>query len=245
MKTLLSGFNEMPGSTEAHRMIRKTLLVCGIASSLLYVVATILGALRWEGYSSITQSVSELIAVDAPSAPIVIPLFIIYCLLIYAFGVGVWMSAGQKRTLRIAAALIVAKEVFGLWGTLYAPMHLRGAERTFSDSMHLIITGVGVLLCMFPAIGFGAASFGKGFRFYSLATMLVFLVFGVLAGSDGPRLAANLPTPWLGIYERINIFGYMLWIIVLATTLLRLQSGELKLEDRNGIARQGAAANQV
>jgi hypothetical protein len=46
-------------------------------------------------------------------------------------------------------------------------------------------------------------------------------VFGVLTGLDAPRLAANLPTPWMGVWERINIFGYLLWIIVLAIILLR------------------------
>lgn len=208
-------------------MNRKILLVCGITSSLLYIVATILGAARWEGYSSTSQSVSELIGINAPSAPIVVPLFLIYSILIYAFGAGIWISAGQKRALRVAAVLIITKEVLGLMGTLFAPIHLRGVEGTFSDTMHVILTGVGVLLCMFPAMGFAASAFGQHFRLYSIGTMLIFLVFGALAGSDGPRIAANLPTPWLGVWERINIFGYLLWVVILAIALLRAQSGKL------------------
>jgi hypothetical protein len=27
----------------------------------------------------------------------------------------------------------------------------------------------------------------------------------------------------MGIYERINIYGYLLWVVVLAVTLLRLR----------------------
>jgi hypothetical protein len=38
---------------------------------------------------------------------------------------------------------------------------------------------------------------------------------------DGPRIAANLPTPWVGLWERINIGAFLLWVIVLATMLLR------------------------
>jgi hypothetical protein len=30
-----------------------------------------------------------------------------------------------------------------------------------------------------------------------------------------------LPTPWMGVWERINIYAYMLWVVVLATALLR------------------------
>jgi hypothetical protein len=204
---------------------RKVLLVGGILSSLLYVPTTIIGAIRWEGYSTFSQSISELIAVDAPSAPLVVPLFITYSILIYAFGFGVWMSSGQKRALRVAAVLIVAKEVLGMVATLFAPMHLRGVEKTPTDTMHIVLTAVGVLLCMFPAMGFTAAALGKKFRLYSMGTILIFLVFGGLSGMYGSRIAANLPTPWLGVWERINVFGYMLWVVVLATTLLRGPKG--------------------
>jgi hypothetical protein len=213
---------EMVGSSISRQSeLRNALLICGIISSLLYVVATILGAMQWQGYSAVSQAVSELIGIGAPSAPLVIPLFLLYSILIYAFGLGVWLSAGQKRVLRIAAVLIVAKEVLGLAATIFFPVHMRGVPGTFTETMHLIFTGVGVLLCMFPAIGFGAAAFGKGFRLYSIVTMLVFLVFGILAGMYSPNLTANLPTPWLGVLERINIFGYLLWIMVLAIKLLR------------------------
>jgi hypothetical protein len=105
-------------------------------------------------------------------------------------------------------------------GTLFTPIHLRGVEPTSTDTWHIILTIVNVL-CILLIIGFGAAAFGKRFRLYSIATILVLIVFGALSGLDGPRLAANLPTPWMGVWERINIFAYMLWIVVLAIALLR------------------------
>jgi hypothetical protein len=68
---------------------------------------------------------------------------------------------------------------------------------------------------MLLAIGFGAAAFGKRFRLYSIATFLMLLLGGVLTGLDQPRLAANLPTPWMGVWERISIsltrFGSWYW----------------------------------
>ena len=88
-------------------MTRKTLLVCGIVASLLYVITTVLGAMRWEGYSATSQTVSELFAIDAPSKSLVDPLFVIYSVLWIAFGVGVWQSAGPKRALRVAAVGLI------------------------------------------------------------------------------------------------------------------------------------------
>jgi hypothetical protein len=53
----------------------------------------------------------------------------------------------------------------------------------------------------------------------TVAPMLVLSLFGILAGMDIPRIGENLPTPWLGAWERINIYATMLWIAVLAVTV--------------------------
>jgi hypothetical protein len=203
-------------------MTRKVLLVCGILSSLLYVAATILGAMRWEGYSSTSQTVSELFAINATSRPLVVPLLLTYDVLVIAFGLGVWGSSGRKRALRVVAGLLVGYGVIGLVGP-FAPMHQRGVGGTLTDTMHIVVTTVLVLFILL-AIGFGATAFGNRFRLYSIGTILILLVFGAMAGLDGPRLAANLPTSWLGVKERINIGGFLLWVVVLAITLLRVRN---------------------
>jgi len=202
-------------------MVRKVFLVCGIVSSLLYVVMTVVVAMQWEGYHSASQTVSELSAIGAPTRPLWFLPGIAYSLLVTAFGWGVWASARRSRPLRVVGGLMVAYGVIGLaWP--FAPMHLRGAELTLTDTMHIVLAMVTVLL-MLLAIGFGAAAFGKRFRLYSIGTILVLLVFGALAGLDGPRIAANLPTPWVGVWERINIGVFLLWVVVLAVALLRAQ----------------------
>ena len=203
-------------------MIRKILLGCGIVSSVLYIATVLLAPRRWEGYSSSSQTVSELFAINAPTKPLVVPLFLTYSVLVIAFGMGVWASAGRKLALRVAAVGLIGKEVLGFVVTLFFPIHLRGVKATLTDNMHGILTGVGVLF-MLLAIGFGAAAFGKWFRIYSIATFLLLVVGGVLTGLDQPKLEPNLPTPWMGVWERINIYAYMLWVVVLAIALLRAQ----------------------
>jgi hypothetical protein len=86
--------------------------------------------------------------------------------------------------------------------------------------MHITLT-IALVLLMLSAMVFGAAAFGKGFRVYSIATIVLLLVFGTLAGLDGPRIATNQPTPWIGVTERINIGVFLLWVAVLAAALLR------------------------
>ena len=65
-------------------------------------------------------------------------------------------------------------------------------------------------------VALGAAAFGKRFRVYSLATIAVMLVFGGLTGVQAPRVSADLPTPWLGIWERLDIAAYLAWVVALA-----------------------------
>ncbi|MCE1252101.1 MAG: DUF998 domain-containing protein [Anaerolineae bacterium] len=222
MKTSSLNSNAVAVSApEKTLLIQKGLLFCGIFSSILYVVANSIGAATWPGYSMADMSISELIGIDAPSAPVTVPLFFIYSLLVYAFGLGVWMSAGQKRALRITAVLITLKEVLGMVGLLVAPVHMRGVEPGLSDTLHIIVTAVGTLLCIFPALLFSARAFGRKFLIYTIFTAVIFLVFGAWGGSFSAQLAANLPTPGLGLYERICAYAYMLWVIVLAAALFR------------------------
>lgn len=204
--------------------VRKGLLACGILAPVLYVAADVLATVLYEGYSYTDQTISELFAIGAPTRPLSLVLAPAYALLVYAFGAGLWASAGGKRALRLVAAGLVGKEVLGLVVTLFFPMHMRGVEGTLTDTMHGLLTLVGNLFFLI-AIGFGATVFGKRFGLYSIATMLLIVVGGVLAGLDIPQMEADLPTPWMGLWERMDAYAYVLWMAVLAIALLRAQAG--------------------
>ena len=215
--------------------MQKLLLVCGILSSLMYVAADIAAAWRWEGYSYTAQTISELMAVEAPTRPLLVALFSLYNALVLTFGAGLLVSAGTRRALRVTGGLVLGWSALGIVVLLFFPMHSRGAvgAMTVTDGMHIALTSVGVLLTLLY-MGFGAASLGKRFRLYSIGTILALVVFGALAGLAGPRVAANLPTPGVGLLERINVYATMLWLLVLAVALLK-ERGE---QDRNVRAAQ-------
>ena len=200
-------------------MTRRISLLCGILSSLLYVAMNVLVPMQWEGYSSASQTVSELSAIGAPTRPLWVVLGMVYILLFAAFGLGVWQSAGGNRRLRVLGGLILAYCVVNLY---WPPMHLRGIEPSLTDTLHIVWSIVAVLLMMLM-MGFGAAALGTRFRVYTIATMGILVAFGLVTGKDGPRIAANLPTPWVGVWERILIAVFLLWVMVLAIRLLRTE----------------------
>jgi uncharacterized membrane protein len=205
---------------------RRVLLSCGILSSVFYAAMTVLVAMQWEGYGSASQVISELSAVGAPTRRLWTLLGIPYTLLVCGFGWGVWTSAGRSRALRVVGGSILAFGALGVVGWPFAPMHRRevlaAGGATLSDTMHIVLGSVTVLL-MLLAIGFGAAAFGRRFRLYSVASLVILLVFGVLTFLDAPGVAANRPTPWIGVWERIDIGVFLLWEVVLAVALLRVR----------------------
>ena len=217
--------------------LQKFLLFCGILSSLVYVVANIVCAMVYEGYSAVSQTVSELSAIDAPTRPMWVSLTFFYSLFVIAFGYGVWKAAAGNRRLRIVGALFIADAAIGFF---WPPMHQRevlgAGGGTLTDTLHIVFTFVTVPLMML-AIGFGAAAFGKRFRLYSIATLVILVVAGIFTGIDGPKISENLPTPWIGVWERINIGVYMLWVVVLAILLLRAEK-KATFRERDGIQKK-------
>ena len=124
--------------------------------------------------------------------------------------------------MRVVGGLLIADGILSLaWPPMHQRAVLAAGGGTLTDTMH-IVWAIATVLLMLLAIGFGAAALGKRFRLYSLATIVILFAFGVLTGLDGPNIAANLPTPLVGVWERINISAFMLWVVVLAKTLLRV-----------------------
>ena len=73
-------------------------------------------------------------------------------------------------------------------------------------------------------IGFAAGGSGRAFRLYSVLTVGVILAGAVFSGLQIPRIEAHLPTPGLGVFERLNIYSMLLWVAVFAVTLLRVRN---------------------
>jgi hypothetical protein len=196
------------------------LLWCGILSSLLYVVMNILCDMMYGGYNSASRTVSELSAIGSPVRSLWVSFAVVHSLLGIAFGLGVWLSAKNNR-LQLAGILLVANAIIGVF---WPPMHQRevlaAGGGTITDTLHIVFTIISVSVMMFVMV-LSAASLDKPFRVYSAVSLLVMLVFGILTSIDSPRMEANLSTPLIGVWERISIGAYMLWVVMLARKMIK------------------------
>jgi len=203
-------------------MKQKALLLCGILSPLLYAFADGLAGTLWGSYSFRDQTISELGAVGAPFRWVFTALLFPVYLLLIAFGIGVWHSAPHSRPVKTTGRLLVALGVLALAVGVFVPMQPRGSEQGLTGALHLVEGGAAMFI-VFAAMGFAATALGRRFGIYTVATVILMLVFLVWTSVESRQVEAGLPTPWLGVIERLWWYGYQLWFAILALTLLRRQ----------------------
>lgn len=213
----------MKNNKSSREIIRKGLLICGILSSVLYIAMNIFIPMMFAGYSSASQTVSELSAIGVPTRTLWVSLGVVYTLLIIAFASGILLIPTHNKKLRITGILILAYGIISLlWP--FAPMHQREAlamgQGSFTDILHIVLAVITVCL-MLAAVSFGAMSFGRPFGLYSITTIVILILFGIFTFRDSPSMEVNLPTPWIGIWERVSIGAYLVWIVVLNLLLVR------------------------
>jgi hypothetical membrane protein len=216
------GIHEEPRVTrspEVRGTLQAPLLLAGILSSITYVAFDLIAAARYPGYSLPDQAISELSAVGAPTAPLWAFFGPIYAVLLVAFAVGVLRAGRGNGALRRTGWILLA---FVAWGMLWPffPMHPRGTQTGTADLGHLVL-GAGSSLIIIGFIVSGAFALGRQFRAWSLATALLYFVTSIATFGYVSRVAAGAPTPGLGLVERVMIYSYLLWIAVLAASLLR------------------------
>lgn len=196
---------------------RRMLLYAGILSSIWYIAINIFVPMLYPGYSTATFTVSELSATNAPTRILWILCVLPYPLLFSALGWELVLFSKRTDLLHSVGYLIVFYCVFNLY---WPPMHMRGNEAGLADLLHIVWAIITTFL-MWLIMVLGAWTLGSRFRVYTLLSILLHLGFGVLTFLEAPGIAKNEPTPTIGIWERLNIFIFMLWVVVFAVALLR------------------------
>lgn len=163
--------------------------LCGILSPVVYIAADITAARRYPGFSYTDQAVSELFAIGAPTSGFIVRWFTVSSVLLNALV---------------------------LWSAF--PMHMRGDEKSLTDTMHLVLAANPFWAASLIAaiVGFRGA-----FRAYSIATLCVLLALGAYGFSFAAAVAADAPTPWMGLAERLAQYLDGVWQAVLAVVMQR------------------------
>lgn len=206
-------------------MLRKILIYCGFVAPVLYVITVIVGAALRNDYSHIVNAISELISNGAPNKAILDIIFNIYNALLLAFAIGgYFVLKNAHRLCRVAMGIFIGIQILSFsWG--FFPMDPLGAEATFAGTMHNILGGivalVTIILPLLMGLGLRRMDGFQKYAAYSFISSAIIFVSG-LTGVILAEQAIHL----FGLFERITIGSYELWIFVTALKLLRTQAFE-------------------
>jgi len=210
-------------------MLRKTLLSCGIAAPILYIVTAIAGAaLRPNDYSHLVNAISELLSNGAPNKAVLDVVFNIYNALLLMFAIGAYSAIKDfPRISKLAMEILIGIQVLSFsWG--FFPMDPLGAEATFAGTMHNVLGGVVAMatIVMPLLMGLGVRRLGDFNRYaaYSFFSSVVIFVSGLTA-----IILAGQGVHLFGLFERITIGMYELWIFVTGMKLLMTQQDVLSI----------------
>ena len=206
--------------------VTRALLLCGIASAALFVLTDMAAAASYPGFSFADQAVSELFAIGAPTSDFVVPLFSLSSALLLLFALGIWHVSEGNRAMRLLAAMFAGSALVAMVLWNFFPMHMRGAERTFTDKMHLILATNPFALASLVVAGF---AFRGRFRTISVATLLAILLLAGFGFHYAPAIDSGQPTPGMGLSERLGQYIYGAWQTALSLLLLSRTRGSASL----------------
>jgi hypothetical protein len=199
--------------------LQMILLSCGILVALLYLGTDWLAGRLLKGYSFLAQSMSELSAAGSPTRSLVVSLTLPAYVFLIAFGVGVWVTAGQAFLPRVVAGLIIVNTITGLIATTFFPT--RFGERPVFRSTGVIIMFISVLSSVLAMI-VGAAAFNGWFRILSIAIPLAFVLLAVMRFATATPSSGGQAVSSIGAQERTMAYSFLLWVAALAVYLLML-----------------------
>ena len=198
--------------------LRRGLLWCGIIGAALYPLSDIVAAALYPGFSYRDQAVSELFAIGAPTASLVVTLFTISSSLLFLFAIGIWMSAGERTIVRWIAVLMALNTIDALVLWNFFPMHMRGVEPDFTDLMHGLLAIDPFVLA---AVILAAIAWRGWFRVYTIASVSFTTLLALSAVWFVKAFMAGEATPWMGLSERVGQYATNVWYAMLAVYLLR------------------------
>lgn len=200
---------------------RQLLSLAGIIGAAAYIAHVIIGGILWEGYSHITQTISELTGSQGPNADFLLIFTNIYGICMIIFSVNLILQIRQKRLHKavwIGALLLTIMEITSYVGYSLFPLDTSGDLSGFQNIMHMVVTAV-VVLCtismgFFMGVGMRSNPEYKKLGTFILICAVVITVFGAMTPAF---MANNIPVS--GLTERINIFTLQICLSVISVTM--------------------------
>ena len=199
--------------------VQRLLAICGIAGPVLYVIVLItLGALE-PNYSHLSQTMSELGAVDAKYSIVMNTAgFSLLGLLLIAFAISLDCGIGTSRFSKLGPALLVLLGLISIMIGIF-PCDPDSLEVTTTGKIHTAFVVMAVITMTLALLAISPRLWGddrwRSYVAYTLWTVLMMLIVAAI-------YRFGVFESWKGALERILMAVPLIWMEVMAIRLFRL-----------------------
>jgi len=187
----------------------------GILAPVVYVATVVIGGAMTPGYDHFAQPVSALFETGALHAAPISAAFVLYNVLLLIFGIGLLADRKLNAPMaRLGASMILLNGLFGVLIEL-TPMDAQGTPVTIPGIVHMVLAGFLVLTCM-VAMGAMACDWHRRRKHTAFKTVTIALLSLMLASGALAAMAAAQNWPLMGLYQRLTIGSYLIWVAALA-----------------------------
>ncbi len=206
--------------------MKKSYAIFGIIGPIVYIFAVFIGVALRNDYSQITNTISELTLANAPNKLLLDVLFSFYNISLLIFGFGAYLDSNidDSKKYKVASIFLALIGLLGL-SMYFFPQDPRGAASTVGGTLHIILAGIisplTIISIFLMGLSFRKYSELKLFVTYSYLSGVIVLVSGGIAAVS---IANN--SIYGGLFERVTIFTFMIWVIILSYLILGKKSSE-------------------
>ena len=195
----------------------------GIISLVSYCAAVAFSPLAYPGYDWMSQAVSDLSAMNAPSRELWNRLASLHgpCGLVCATAAAVCVARRRSwgRLLRAGIYLFACMEWLSIVGYGLFPLEEAGKDLSgFSSFMHVYVVTTGVVLSSIVSLVCIAIAGVRGTGPRALGTTAGIALCMMCAGAIGTGVA---PERYFGIFERLSVFAAVGFNAALGVSLMR------------------------
>ena len=203
-----------------------------MVAPILYVLAlAVFGFLR-EGYSHVSDAITDLQAVGSPNMAGVNATFILMGLMVLAFSVGLYRGAGPGKRVKFGSLLVFVIGLGHVVGSVFpddyscpSPGCNSWAANGHTVGILMEVFTIPIAILLFSR-GLGRDTAWRRYRTYSLVTGIVALALLVLffaSAEDDTSLLGQRG----GAIQRLYFAAWFQWIAVMAIRLFRLSGRSL------------------
>ena len=187
------------------KTLTQRLGLLGIVSLLSYTAAVVFSPIAYPGYNRMAQAVSDLSAADAPSLALWNQLSAFYnaCEIVCVTVVCIGIQGQKIKLLRAGIYLFAVMEWISAVGYRMFPLSTGGYAGEFQDIMHMVTTGLVVLLSIASLTVIIIAG-AKDRRCRSYGVCAVAALGMMLVGAVGMKI---VPAAYFGVVERFSVFA--------------------------------------